>query len=249
MGMKSNSLHRLGWDGKRHFNDVFSWSEAEQLWRCWNGSDEDSEEKVSSNSEKPFPRRGCLMFEYQNEVYVFGGTNGRYRRQANDMFLFNLETKKWKLMETSGKVPECYRHGGVVFQDQLYVFGGCGEGSKLLPSDVVFILDLKSRAWQTQTTKGEIPLPREGMTCSLWKHFMVVLAGSGPLGGLNDLLMLDLNTLTWVQYQLKEDGVETSKFPSLFLHSAQVCGDDLVVFGGRIGLAFSNVVYVIHLSK
>src|SRR5688572_12294714 len=67
-----------------------------------------------SNSDFPSSRNFHSSCVYKNSMYLFGGKSNGYH---SDMYKFNLQTKKWKLVNQHGKAPAArYGHGISVYQ-------------------------------------------------------------------------------------------------------------------------------------
>ena len=63
-------------------------------------------------------------------IFIFGGVDTSQVR-FNDMFSYEVETRKWTGIETSGIVPkERTFHKAVIFNNIMYVVGGF-DGSRL----------------------------------------------------------------------------------------------------------------------
>lgn len=78
-----------------------------------------------------------------DKMIVFGGDTGSGSRiLSNEVWLFDLQTLRWTLIECSGEFPPPRSHfGAAICNNQLLVFGGSGKGESEKLSDL-FALDL-----------------------------------------------------------------------------------------------------------
>ncbi|EFC42782.1 predicted protein [Naegleria gruberi] len=115
------------------------------------------EEIIPNSEKKPIGRKHpCLSYDKSNQlVYLFGGyENGNY---LNDLWVFELKSKKWSMIETFGEIP-VGRCGGVAkfySNGMFYVFGGYNHKER---TNALFELDLKTREWKQVNYSETIPI-------------------------------------------------------------------------------------------
>ncbi|XP_067345716.1 host cell factor 2 [Channa argus] len=192
---------------------------------------------------------GCAAHGFVCEgtrILVFGGMVefGKYTNNLYELQASRWLWKKLKPRAPRNGSPPCPRigHSFTLVGNKCYLFGGLANDSEdpngNLPrylSDF-YELELQSvsgaRGWSIPEMKGAGPSPRES-------HTSVAYTGLGSpkiyiFGGmqgcrLNDLWQLDLDTMVWSM----SDTRGTKPIPRS-LHSANVIGNKMFVFGGWI---------------
>ncbi|KAI8886897.1 galactose oxidase [Backusella circina FSU 941] len=193
-------------------------------------------------------------------LYVFGGCDtsmcfstlyvldmGRY------YFLMMENTMTWSKPRLHGQdgPPPCRAHSSTLVErdlgsgkrsHHLYIFGG-GNGPDYFQD--VYILDIDTLTW----SKPDIdpltrPSKRRAHTSCLWQDKIIVLGGGDGARALDDVHMLDINTLKW-------EKLETSGAPppARGYHTSNLVKDKLVVFGGSDGHDCFEDVHVLDLSQ
>lgn len=78
---------------------------------------------MSSTGFLPQARQGTAMAEVYGKIYLFGGrTSEDY---SSDFFCYDVETRTWKFVQTTGVVPSPRRyHTMTTFENKLIVIGG-----------------------------------------------------------------------------------------------------------------------------
>ncbi|XP_061618252.1 host cell factor 2 isoform X4 [Phyllopteryx taeniolatus] len=179
-------------------------------------------------------------------ILVFGGMV-EYGKYSNN--LYELQASRWlwkKLKPRAPKngLPPCPRigHSFTLVGSRCYVFGGLANvsedpnGNVPRYMDDMYELELQSvsgaRSWSIPETKGGGPSARES-------HSAVAYTGPGSpklffFGGmqgsrLDDLWQLDLSTMVWSTPETRG----SVPLPRS-LHSANVIGHKMFVFGGWI---------------
>ncbi|KAM4711990.1 host cell factor 2 [Anableps anableps] len=198
---------------------------------------------------------GCAAHGFVCEgtrILVFGGMV-EYGKYTNS--LYELQASRWLWKKLKPRAPRnasppCPRigHSFTLVGSKCYLFGGLANDSEDPNGNVpryledFYELELQpvtgAKGWNIPDTKGGGPSARESHTC-------VAYAGLGPpklyvFGGmqgcrLNDLWQLDLNSMVW-------STPETSGSTPLSrsLHSANVIGNKMYVFGGWIPVPESD---------
>ena len=142
------------------------------------------------------PGRRCLhMSSYdarEHRMLIFGGA-GAPTGRWDDMWAFDLATATW-----SDLSPD-QRPSGRSFPTHIYdpvghralVFGGSPSGSQV--SDELWSFDLATNTWEILAVEAETPEAREGAAAVYVpsEGRMILFAGRGDDGNLNDLWTLD----------------------------------------------------------
>lgn len=141
---------------------------------------------------------GCL--------YAIGGTTGF--RYTIDVYKFNLFTRRWTLLwkrpdSDHDQFPEeRYRHEIVLYNNQIYVFGG-GTASVCYGFKFIPVFDLSTNKWiklksNPRNSKSAIPAARKCHGCVKTSTDQVYIMG-GSDGALifKDIWKFDLKRSTW----------------------------------------------------
>ncbi|CCI47192.1 unnamed protein product [Albugo candida] len=103
-----------GCDKSTRFDDLWRYDLAQKRW-----------EQVSMSGDIPVPCFGhtAIVHENSHRLVVFGGWDGH--NTLDNLYEFNFKTQLWKMLEAVGSIPpHRYRHSAVVFDDNMFVFGG-----------------------------------------------------------------------------------------------------------------------------
>eukprot|EP01080_Neovahlkampfia_damariscottae_P009811 gene9811-2136_t len=130
----------------------------------------------------------------------------------------------WKKIEQKNGIDAKSLHSSVIYEDQIFIFGG--ETNDFQPDNTLYIFNLKTKNWNL----FEIPLSSMiGHSCVLYKKKLYFYGGWLQPRMYDDICCFDLSTkkLSQVSY-VKEMGVESK----LCYHSSNIYGDCMIVFGG-----------------
>ncbi|KAI8897781.1 hypothetical protein BC833DRAFT_592449, partial [Globomyces pollinis-pini] len=117
----------------------------------------------------------------EHALYLFGGLSQKCE-VLSDMYRFDLHTKEWDIIETTGVRPiERESHSAVYVKksNKIVVYGGfrigkTGNCDRL--GDVLYF-DIKSRCWSSPKIGGNIPSGRALHSAVLYKDLMYVYGG------------------------------------------------------------------------
>ncbi|EMS61872.1 Acyl-CoA-binding domain-containing protein 4 [Triticum urartu] len=169
--------------------------------------------------------------------------------------------EEWTALSVSGQRPKPrYEHGATVLQDKMYIFGGNHNGRYL--SDLQ-VLDLKSLTWskidaklqagtsdsaitaQVSPCAGHSLVSRGGQSVTLVGTTLVVFGGEDAKRCLlNDLHILDLETMTWDDV----DAIGTPPAPRSDHVAACHADRYLLIFGGGSHATCFNDLHVLDLQ-
>ncbi|PIA63125.1 hypothetical protein AQUCO_00200865v1 [Aquilegia coerulea] len=178
----------------------------------------------------PSPRDSHSCTTVGNNLFVFGGTDGR--DPLNDLHILDTSTNTWISPSLRGEVPETREgHSAALVGKRLFVFGGCGksrDSSNEVYYNDLYILDTENLVWRRAMTSGKQPSARDSHTCSSWTNKVIVVAGEDASDYyLSDVHILDTDTLVW-----KQLSTMGQKLPPRAGHSTVTLGKNLFVFGG-----------------
>ncbi|ONI04263.1 hypothetical protein PRUPE_6G312400 [Prunus persica] len=190
----------------------------------------------------PSERWGHSACYARGVLYVFGGCCGGMH--FSDVLMLNLETMVWNTLASTGQGPGPRdSHSAVVLGHRMIVFGGTNGSKKV---NDLHILNLATKEWTQPECTGTPPSPRESHTATLvGDEKLVVFGGSGEGKGnyLNDLHVLDLNTMRWTSPEVKSD-IPVPRDS----HSSLAIGKKLLVYGGDRGDRYYGGVDVFDMD-
>ncbi|XP_075511055.1 acyl-CoA-binding domain-containing protein 4-like [Primulina tabacum] len=199
---------------------------------------------VSGSRPKVRYEHGAAVFG--DKMYVFGGNNsGRY---LNDLQVLNLRTWTWSKAEvragTDDIATACAGHVLIPWNENkiLSVAGHSKDPSETLQ---VKVFDLQVCTWSMLKTYGKPPVSRGGQSVTMVGKTLVIFGGQDTKRSLlNDLHILDLETMTW-------DEMDTVGVPPTPRsdHAAAVHADRyLLIFGGGSLATCFNDLHVLDLQ-
>ncbi|KAG2441016.1 hypothetical protein HXX76_003869 [Chlamydomonas incerta] len=149
----------------------------------------------NTTGDQPPPRRNHVAALVGGRLYIHGGFNGT--ECLDDAWVLDPQTWHWERLRTTGPAPSRRRgHAAEVVDDRyLLVHGGYdggGGGAGYLGDAAV--LDTTTGAWTALNAEGgpeDMPTARSFHTLTLVGHVLVALGGSGPLGPLLDVHLLE----------------------------------------------------------
>ncbi|KAK8520218.1 hypothetical protein V6N12_004176 [Hibiscus sabdariffa] len=174
---------------------------------------------------------------------------------------------QWISPPITGQRPKGrYEHAAAVIEDKMYIHGGNHNGrylsdlhipweNKLLsiaghtkdPSETIQVktFDLQTGTWSMLKTYGKAPVARGGQSVTLTGTTLVIFGGQDAKQTLlNDLHILDLETLTWDE--IDAAGVPPSPRSG---HAAAVHAERyLLIFGGGSHATCFNDLHVLDLQ-
>lgn len=103
----------------------------------------------SSNSPIPEPRSGHRCGSDDGNIYVFGGYSPHYEDYLfRELWRFNIGTKTWHLLETTGPFPNEVASSCLVLdKGNLIVFGGSGVPFGMCNSKKLYVCSLRRLQW------------------------------------------------------------------------------------------------------
>ncbi|KAI8819608.1 uncharacterized protein EV422DRAFT_98832 [Fimicolochytrium jonesii] len=184
-------------------------------------------------------------------VYIFGGMKVVEGRLAfvNTLSKYDPETQLFSELPTTGvNIPYprinatltyIPAHPQTASEPCLFLFGGFAYPNTYLND--AYIFSLHSRVWRRLEVTGKAPDAREHHTTVFWasadgkRRWLVVYGGmtvdaAGPdrPKRLGDVAVLDIDSATWIYPE-----IGGTIPPGRSKHSAVVCGDRMVVYGGQ----------------
>lgn len=197
---------------------------------------------------RPKPRYEHAAAVVDDKMYIFGGNhNGRYLNDLQTLDLRNWTWSKVEIRATSEApmtVTPCAGHSLITWEgNKLISIAGHSKD----PSEVINVkaFDLQTFTWSTMKTYGKPPVSRGGQSVTLVGANVVIFGGQdGNRTLLNDLHILDLETMTWDE--IETIGVSPSPRSD---HAAAVHAERyLLIFGGGTHATCFNDLHVLDLK-
>ncbi|GFR47091.1 hypothetical protein Agub_g8661, partial [Astrephomene gubernaculifera] len=145
----------------------------------------------NTTGDQPPPRRNHVAALVGGRLYVHGGFNGA--ECLGDTWALDLQSWHWERLNTTGSPPSPRRgHAAEVVDDRYLLVHGGYDGSGLLADGAV--LDTATGVWRDLAAAGgpeDMPTSRAHHSLTLMGHVMVSLGGSGPMGPLLDVHLLE----------------------------------------------------------
>ncbi|GCB80358.1 hypothetical protein scyTo_0018091 [Scyliorhinus torazame] len=164
--------------------------------------------ETTSTMTIPIPRSVCghsATYDPDTKrIYIFGGMKDE--ECFNNVYILDTLTWKWSFVIGKGKVPSLAYHSAVVFQRELFIFGGLLCRPQLPVercSNTLYIFNPEHEIWYQPIVVGERPLPRYGHSGTLLGDKLILFGGSRNQVFLNDLHVLDLGFMEYVSVQVR----------------------------------------------
>ncbi|GAB2277474.1 acyl-CoA-binding domain-containing protein 4 [Dionaea muscipula] len=205
---------------------------------------------VSGQRPKPRYEHGAAVI--QDKMYVYGGNhNGRY---LSDLQVLDLRTWTWSKVEVKAGMQSqesaspvaltpCAGHTLIPWGNKL--LSVAGHAKDLSETVLVRAFDPQTCAWSILKTYGKPPVSRGGQSVTLVGTNLVIFGGQDANRSLlNDLHLLDLETMTWDEFDTV--GVPPSPRSD---HAAAVHAERyLLIFGGGSHATCFNDLHVLDLQ-
>ncbi|CAA7398442.1 unnamed protein product [Spirodela intermedia] len=205
---------------------------------------------VSGKYPKPRYKHGAAIV--QDKMYVFGGNhNGRY---LNDLQVLDLKNLTWTKVEAKSAVEDsnlsntafpvsCAGHSLVSWENKILLVAGHLKN----PSEYVTVreFDPQTLQWSKLNTHGKAPVSRGGQSVTLVGKSLVFFGGEDEKRSLlNDLHILDLETMTWNEV----DAIGQPPSPRMD-HTAAIHAERyLLIFGGASYATCFSDLHVLDLK-
>ena len=164
----------------------------------------------------------------------------------DDTWAFDFGKNAWQdISPASGRpLRRCLHHAAYdPKRDRMFLYGGCSSGFGPCPQDDLWTFDLQSNQW---TQRASTPRPpgreRYGMAFDNRRDRLLVFAGGGNAGLLNDTWEYDPAAQTWATASI------TAAVPEPRNRLESVLAEDLgavVFFGGVTSGGLSNELWML----
>jgi len=183
--------------------------------------------KIEATGDIPMIRsyHTAALDETGENMYVFGGysNNNVY---LDDFYCYNLSSKRWKKLDIPGRPAKRCNHSCVTYKGEMYIFGGSNTRTAF---NDLHKFNFDTQKWTLIETTGDIPSKRKGHTAVVYAKHMYVFAGSDFKNHVNnELFKYNFEQKRWSRVE-NGNGITA---PKSWYHSAVVCKDSMIVFGG-----------------
>ncbi|WZZ41930.1 hypothetical protein YC2023_038189 [Brassica napus] len=187
----------------------------------------------------------------QDKMYIYGGNhNGRY---LGDLHALDFKNWTWSRVETKVATESeetsptllspCAGHTLIPWDNRLLSIGGHTKDPS--ESMQVKVFDTHTCTWSMLNTYGKPPVSRGGQSVTIVGKTLVIFGGQDAKRSLlNDLYVLDLETMTWDEI----DAIGVSPSPRSD-HAAAVHAERyLLIFGGGSHATCFGDLHVLDLQ-
>ena len=177
-------------------------------------------------TNEPGPRAAHSCDLIGNQLYVFGGWNGK--KALNDLCVLNFNTQTWSHRDLTGNGPSSRNNHSIAMVGiKLFIHGG-HDGMQWL-SDL-YTLDTDTGRWDLPTISGAPPSARACHTLTRVGRKLYMFGGYDGSKCFNDIDILDLDTMTWIRPMI---GGSLPKARNA--HTMTCVGKRVYLFGGHSG--------------
>ncbi|CAG7882077.1 unnamed protein product, partial [Brassica rapa] len=187
----------------------------------------------------------------QDKMYIYGGNhNGRY---LGDLHVLDFKNWTWSRVETKVATESeetsptllspCAGHSLIPWDNKLLSIGGHTKNPS--ESMQVKIFDTRTCTWSMLKTYGKPPSSRGGQSVTIVGKTLVIFGGQDAKRSLlNDLHVLDLETMTWDEL----DSIGASPSPRSDHVAAVHAERYLLIFGGGSHATCFGDLHVLDLQ-
>ncbi|USP82589.1 uncharacterized protein yc1106_09863 [Curvularia clavata] len=173
------------------FNDLvaFDLNSLQSSASRWEVLLPNTKEQPSPQSPSPQARTNHSMVTWNDQLYLFGGTDGI--TWFNDVWTYNPRSNTWTELDCIGYIPVAREgHSAALVNDTMYIFGGRTQEGIDLGDLAAF--RISSRRWYMFQNMGHSPSARSGHSMTAFGKHIVVLAGE-PSSSISDKNELSLS--------------------------------------------------------
>ncbi|CAH1793267.1 unnamed protein product [Owenia fusiformis] len=211
----------------------------------------------------PSPRDKCSIWEYRDEIYLFGGFGydpvdylnedgeytkdlvgaewGSYRGWNNQLHVFDPGTRKWRNPRCKGPKPlPRAAVGASRCGNKAYIFGGRHIDERL---NDLHILNLDTLTWSgIMASTGSVPEGRSWHTFTAVSDTHIFLYGgfTTQRDPKSDGWLLDTRTLLWTQLNVPLTN------PRLWHTMVRTSEDDILIYGGCCNNILDHTQKMVH---
>lgn len=203
-----------GTDETARQNDIYRYNLRQKTWFLV--------EPTSGNI--PSARSGSKAVVCRDSIFFFGGYTKKDGDYFNDLFEFHIPRAHWSRIDTSTRPSMRTDHSCIVYEANLYIFGGFDGRSRFQD---LHQYSIDNNEWIEIPATDNVPMGRFGHSAVVYHSEMFVFGGWNGHDTLDDLYEFSMTTSQW--YSVPGRGEVP---PSRYRHSAAVYGCCMFIFGG-----------------
>nr|ACN40204.1 unknown [Picea sitchensis] len=230
-GPKARSSHAVAVVGKKAYvfgGEVEPRVPVDNLMHVFDLED-NSWSVAEAKGDAPPPRVGVTMVPIGSVIYLFGGRDQSHK-ELNHFYSFDTDSCQWNLISSEADGPPNRSYHAMAADDkQVYVFGGCGEQSRLNDLWAFNVEEGEWKALPAPPPESKL-VPRGGPGLVVLDNKVWVIFGFGGKHELPDIHCFDLRTNMWEEVEAKGEIKPTPR--SVFACFA--LGKHIVVYGGEV---------------
>lgn len=206
-------------------------------------------EKVKPSNKRrwelPWARSGHRIVCNDSCIYVYGGYQPQYvdpdsglsrEYLFNELWQFNIMTRKWRLLPGQETIPPELASVAVLFDGRtLLVYGGTSLPFGLYCSNKMFYCTLTKdqfyHGMQQINAKGSKPPGLYGQAILCLNGYIYTIGGTSGEDFTCDIHRLDLKTNTWEEVYIETGSEEYAPEPR-YRHEIACDGTFIYLFGG-----------------
>ncbi|XP_078408713.1 leucine-zipper-like transcriptional regulator 1 homolog isoform X2 [Cetorhinus maximus] len=218
------------------------------FWR-YNIAQNDWEELDNADGTVPEELEEPSLVAHEGMIYVFGGMmDSAYTQGKTPLWIYDIGSVRWtwwhKTFSSEITIPRNRKgHTAVVFESQMYVYGGYVDIKG--PSQEFWSFNFDAKDWcPVFTPCGDVgPGPRYSHSAAVYRRGMYLFGGLVGLVEQNDFWKWDFNNGIWSRIRARSGPHQ------LVGHSAVVYQDSMLIFGGgRDHNNSDNSLWKFHLK-
>jgi N-acetylneuraminic acid mutarotase len=166
---------------------------------------------------------------FKSKIYIFGGYQDGSNKTFNDFYEFQLDTKIWRKLETSGVPSDRMGHCSVIWNDKLYIFGGWRPDFSASYLDEIFQFDFTQNLWTKVEFKTKLKqLNRCYHSGDIYNNSLYIFGGWNGFYRLNELLLFAFELNSMKRISSSSGNVPCGRSG----HSSVIYDDYLYIYGG-----------------
>jgi N-acetylneuraminic acid mutarotase len=197
--------------------------------------------QVKSKNEGPGTRAAHSCDLLGNNLYVFGGWNGK--KALNDLYVLNFLTLNWRKLVLTGNGPQPRNNHSIAMVGmKLFIHGG-HDGIQWLAD--LYTLNTDTGRWDLPTISGTHPSSRacHTLTRVVGEDKLYMFGGYDGAKLFNDVDILDLRSMSWIQ-----PNIAGTKPKARNAHTMTSVGTTLFLFGGHSGNTHLQDVHILDTT-
>lgn len=219
--------------------------------RCYNIQPEKKKKKEKDNQDNqilsigdiPPKRWGHISLNLNKKMIIHGGRD--LYKSLSSIYSLDLDNLQWQKIEQEGSVFPAPRdsHSGVIYNNEIYIFGGNVQGKKV---NDFWKFNFENKTW-TKIQSSNQPTAVEGhSSCLVMGRYMYIQGGLNDSSVSGDCYIYDFQVSSWyeVSSQSKND-----KYLYRECRSCDTYENIVYMFGGEADDLKYNDLYKVVISK